>query len=1126
MNFESDKVLTNHILIQLSIMNELFSIDIIFSAYRKLKHYFYYDNTSLLIKHRLSKFESENIKGDKLDEIKLSLYGIINPIFHLEANEKYAFFNKKDLLNEEHVSYHLLPKKFKKQAFDFITNVQNERSLELERINIFVDASVEVHLISVLWLMFAGKYLKKEISSDNYAYELQIDENDPEEKVVDGLRLYKPYFLQYQQWRDKAISKAEELIKEKKNVTILSLDVKDYFHTVDISIEVIKREIISIVENKINSSFSDQEKEKLRTEKARIEVLSDLLEKIHLVYSEKIQIIKTNQKENSNPLPIGLMSSGLLGNYYLRNFDNEVIDTLNPSFYGRYVDDLMFVFPSLKIDMDAIAPINNFLNRYFVKRELLSYKIYSEPHPTDIFFAAVNNANTHHKIFLNENRDVVIPKGFIKYGDELEYKKGIAAKIEFTFSKLSNLTIQSEKVILHFFDHKESKAALNKFKKRLEEQRSEFRFLPDEEKISGEFDEEAFSLQYNDSINKYRSIKELSEDKYGASKFLAKKIFAINYGDEEIDEETDQQILTFFKGIVGLTFFSLWEKVATYFILTNRFDKLILFKRHLIRSINLINFDNLDNYNIAQVKTKVINDLEEFLKVSIAIPLVLNPSAQFIYSDKDEVNFFVDTKKYAMRIRKSNMFRQALVHIPTINYTQYGNLLNGEINYLKFDHSEINNKQSKDPSQISKDTFAALGINSRLSALSPRYVYFHELNIKNIYQVVISMNLKTKSSFENVIVKEGGSEKKNDGMDLTFNLIDNIPNSTFSDYWQINYEWRTNKKTTELTLKKKYFEIFPKNNCSGANEFHITINGNDKNSSIDKKIAIANVKVHPENYISNIRGRPIVSRERRQELFELLNQSERYKSDVFVMPEVSIPFSWIKLLGYISHKRNIAIVAGLEHWINQHGIAFNFMVTILPIQLDEYTTSIIKIRLKNHYAHDEKELLRGHRLLIPRETLTDYPKSYDLFHWRNVYFSVYNCFELADIMDRALFKSKVDFIIAAEFNKDVNYFSDIAGSWVRDVHCYFIQVNTSQYGDSRLIQPSKSYSKDLIQIKGGINSTILVGELKIESLRNFQLVNYNLQKEEINSGRSDLKPTPPDYNTANVKIRIDNKSFK
>ncbi|WP_160140164.1 hypothetical protein [Chryseobacterium sp. c4a] len=221
----------------------------------------------------------------------------------------------------------------------------------------------------------------------------------------------------------------------------------------------------------------------------------------------------------------------------------------------------------------------------------------------------------------------------------------------------------------------------------------------------------------------------------------------------------------------------------------------------------------------------------------------------------------------------------------------------------------------------------------------------------------------------------------------------------------------------------------------------------------------------------------------------------------------------------------MGIVAGLEHWVNSKGVVFNFMVTILPFKINYYTTSIIKLRLKNHYSHFEKHQIKGYRLLIPNENLDNYTMSYDLFHWRKTYFSVYNCFELADINHRSLFKSKVDFIIASEYNKDTSYFADIAGAWVRDIHSYFIQVNSSDFGDSRIIQPSKSFCKDLIQVKGGNNSTILVGNLDIQKLRNFQYKEYHLQKDDIDGGKTVLKPTPPDFDRKNVKIRIENKDF-
>lgn len=85
----------------------------------------------------------------------------------------------------------------------------------------------------------------------------------------------------------------------------------------------------------------------------------------------------------------------------------------------------------------------------------------------------------------------------------------------------------------------------------------------------------------------------------------------------------------------------------------------------------------------------------------------------------------------------------------------------------------------------------------------------------------------------------------------------------------------------------------------------------------------------------------------------------------------------------------------------------------------------------------------------------------------------------------------------------------------RDLHCYCVQVNSSDYGDSRITRPAKTDNKDIIRTKGGTNSTILVGEIDIESLRNFQIKSYELQKTD-----SRYKATPPDFDHDIVMKKI------
>ena len=85
----------------------------------------------------------------------------------------------------------------------------------------------------------------------------------------------------------------------------------------------------------------------------------------------------------------------------------------------------------------------------------------------------------------------------------------------------------------------------------------------------------------------------------------------------------------------------------------------------------------------------------------------------------------------------------------------------------------------------------------------------------------------------------------------------------------------------------------------------------------------------------------------------------------------------------------------------------------------------------------------------------------------------------------------------------------------RDLHCYCIQANSSDYGDSRVMRPTRREVRDIIKTKGGVNCSILADYINIEDLRNFQRKGYELQKED-----GTFKPTPPDYNTENVERKL------
>lgn len=160
---------------------------------------------------------------------------------------------------------------------------------------------------------------------------------------------------------------------------------------------------------------------------------------------------------------------------------------------------------------------------------------------------------------------------------------------------------------------------------------------------------------------------------------------------------------------------------------------------------------------------------------------------------------------------------------------------------------------------------------------------------------------------------------------------------------------------------------------------------------------------------------------------------------------------------------------------------------------------------------------------------------YYVFLEPNFCFSTILCFEFTDICSRAVLKGKIDALFVPQLNRDTHYFSSIVSATSRDLHCFIIQTNTSIYGDSRITGPFKSELKNILQIKGGTNDVVIIGEIDVAQLRDKQK-NYekevlsevqeclNCEKKLHNSThdpcetckkhnhpRSSIKGTPPNF---------------
>jgi hypothetical protein len=384
-----------------------------------------------------------------------------------------------------------------------------------------------------------------------------------------------------------------------------------------------------------------------------------------------------------------------------------------------------------------------------------------------------------------------------------------------------------------------------------------------------------------------------------------------------------------------------------------------------------------------------------------------------------------------------------------------------------------------------------LKIDNIAKYLAPLFVHYQDFNlIKSIAQIGKNNGGEPKKAIEDIVWEE---------------------------FKTFNYEWR-NKSPLFNVKSNPLIEIRSEGNFN-----EITIKSpSDRRIDSNKVIGLANLKVNEDDLKDCVMNKPNLSSERRDNIFELLNYAIKKNVDMIVLPELSIPLAWLPLMVKQCYRHQIGMVLGLEYIFDtapqDKCEALNMTAVILPIENESFKTCFIRLRQKNHYSPGEVEFLRGHHKKIPSNKGV-----YDLFHWNSCYFSVYNCFELTDIKARGLLKSKVDFIVATEMNRDVNYFSNIAESWARDIHCYIVQVNSSQYGDSRIVSPSKSELMNLVNIKGGKFPLLIVDKLDIEKLRQFQILDYNLQLSPQN--KDQFKPTPADFDYQNSMKRIKDQSF-
>ena len=1026
-------------------MGEITDKDIT-KAYRYLKNFLFYDKTALFARNKLAEFEYE-IQSDKNLGIK-----------HILSNKE-AISEKLDEIKVKFIPKTVVDgtkndkdtnNNASEDEIRFFTNDISNQKIKIEKYNYLIDAPIEIYIISVLWLMKVAPKFSNNICNDNYAYQFRIgkDKNKTDNpNNPDGISLYQPYFCGYQKWRDNALSKVNDLVSSGNDATLIGLDIQRYFYNIQLDLKkLLNRET---EHKKIENSDDYAE-------------LTELLQQVHNKYTEKVNEIISKIESNSNKeiseckanqtmLPLGLPSSGFIANLYLADFDRRVHEELNPDYYGRYVDDILIVLKNCKYDN-----VHDFIESKLQKKHILG------PAP------------------------------------EEENKEGKEPINNYYLIDHENLKIQKKKVIVQHLNHNGSKAVINSFMRKIRENSSEFNRLPDEDDVFSDFEDEAFELEQDGSHNKLRDIKTFKSNKFGASKFLSKRILFANIlpDKEGKSKKESSQIIQFFKGTTGIDNYTLWPKVATYFIVKNDQQALLDFYKSINSLIdkiepNKIEPNDKDSIYYKEIKT----NLQLYLKLSIATPLALNPE----FVSKNEISGITENdiefiRDKALKFRKSNMFQHDLIAYSLFNYTE-----EFEQEFKKTEECDSTFTNLLSASKIlSKISGKEHPFSERMKWFSPRVVKLHE--VCNFYEYSFGINKKENSTSE-----------------------ENVPNNKKMECIEVSFKEFLECSYLSDSLLENSFSIYPHDDNKPLNNKKIEIvyisikdSNRDKSKPTRLCVAVSNTKISEDTIRNHKIGKAEYSEKDIRNIFKIVNEAISNKADLLVLPEWCMPYRLFNIIADKCIKNNMALITGMKYTFDKDKYAYNKVATILPLEIQTFPNAFITFRQKNHLAPKEDLALQAYGYSQPLKTNDVYYH----YQWHNAYFAVYNCFELADIVDRSLFKSEIDFVVATELNKDIHYYSDIVGATVRDLHCYFIQANSSTWGDSRITMPSKHDTQDLVRVKGGKTPSVLIQDIDLSKLREFQIQEYIGQE-----ANKDFKFTPPHFDKNNVKKRIDDEQI-
>lgn len=655
--------------------------NMILGAYKKLKSYYYYDKSMLFNKMRLATWEHpiENME-QRIDALAK---------FMCSMNENLDVEYLSLLLKQ--ISVIPMPKAFSNTDSKenlMLNSIPNE--LNLKKINFYIKAPVELLILDTIWTLmigkmayengcmpkniFANRIKTKQVFNNNYDLYSGID--------FESNRLFYPYFRQYSSWRDNAFTAVRKIYDSHQNSILISLDIKSYYYSVVFDFEQLP-------------SYLNQDS-RLKS----IKNLTSIIKHIHILYTAEMQKffdnIPADCKKGQSALPIGLISSMILSNLYLKDFDNAIRQKIKPYYYGRYVDDIIIV---VKKDIDSNVTRDKIIEEILIQNNLVE-------------------------------------------ADQESYR---------LLYPIGKLCLQKDKVRCIYFDHSEPDAMINLLCKSsiIAPSMSDNFLMPDLDFSKKDFDNHAYSIGPNNGTLKIRNFL-FSSNNYKATLFMNDLLRAsknVNINEIEFDcyiKKQLQQIMRFYSSQQAIEFRSTWISIFSLILINKRYDYFLEFYHQLYNTIEAISSKSIDDIASTKLEHLLIHiksALHEQLSIAVSIalaPHAINTVLSLIKEEDNYINyasFSLDSEiiiSNSYDIRNTNMYNSHILAFPLLNYVDD---LDNNVSLVSVNTSEL---------QL---LFSSKQLDKNKLFFSPRFIHLDELYF---WHFLINFSLGGNPFFEKI----------------------------------------------------------------------------------------------------------------------------------------------------------------------------------------------------------------------------------------------------------------------------------------------------------------------------------------------------------------------------------------